>query len=73
MLILTVSLVAVHAFLLAETQYLWEDATYVKVMLAETAENRIEFRVFRSEAEARAWLLAEEGTAQSTSAPGDTD
>jgi PAT family beta-lactamase induction signal transducer AmpG len=34
MLILTISLVAVHAFLLAETQYLWEDATYVKVMLA---------------------------------------
>ena len=34
MLILAVSLVAVHAFLLAETQYLWENATYVKVMLA---------------------------------------
>jgi PAT family beta-lactamase induction signal transducer AmpG len=34
MLILTISLVAVHAFLLAETQYLWENATYVKVMLA---------------------------------------
>jgi len=34
MLIMTVSLVAVHAFLLAETQYLWENATYVKVMLA---------------------------------------
>ena len=34
MLILTVSLVALHAFLLAETQYLWENATYVKVMLA---------------------------------------
>jgi Zn-finger nucleic acid-binding protein len=34
MLILTVSLVAIHAFLLAETQYLWENATYVKVMLA---------------------------------------
>ena len=34
MLILTISLVAAHAFLLAETQYLWEDATYVKVMLA---------------------------------------
>jgi len=31
---LTVSLVAAHAFLLAETQYLWENATYVKVMLA---------------------------------------
>jgi PAT family beta-lactamase induction signal transducer AmpG len=34
MLILTISLVAVHALLLAETQYLWENATYVKVMLA---------------------------------------
>ena len=34
MLVLTISLVAVHAFLLAETQYLWENATYVKVMLA---------------------------------------
>jgi len=34
MLVLTVSLVALHAFLLAETQYLWENATYVKVMLA---------------------------------------
>ena len=34
MLILTISLVAVHAFLLAQTQYLWENATYVKVMLA---------------------------------------
>lgn len=34
MLMLTVSLVAVHAFLLAQTQYLWENATYVKVMLA---------------------------------------
>ncbi len=34
MLILTISLVAIHAFLLAETQYLWENATYVKVMLA---------------------------------------
>ena len=34
MLVLTISLVALHAFLLAETQYLWEDATYVKVMLA---------------------------------------
>jgi len=34
MLVLTVSLVAVHAFLLAETQYLWENSTYVKVMLA---------------------------------------
>jgi PAT family beta-lactamase induction signal transducer AmpG len=34
MLILTVSLVATHAFLLAETQYLWENSTYVKVMLS---------------------------------------
>ena len=34
MLVLTISLVAMHAFLLAETQYLWENATYVKVMLA---------------------------------------
>jgi PAT family beta-lactamase induction signal transducer AmpG len=34
MLILTISLVALHAFILAETQYLWENATYVKVMLA---------------------------------------
>jgi Zn-finger nucleic acid-binding protein len=34
MLILTITLVAAHAFLLAETQYLWENATYVKVMLA---------------------------------------
>ncbi len=34
MLVLTVSLVAIHAFLLAETQYLWENTTYVRVMLA---------------------------------------
>jgi len=34
MLVLTVSLVAIHAFLLAETQYLWENTTYVKVMLS---------------------------------------
>jgi PAT family beta-lactamase induction signal transducer AmpG len=34
MLILTISLVALHAFLLAETQYLWENTTYVKVMLS---------------------------------------
>ena len=34
MLMLTVSLVAVHAFLLAQTQYLWQDTTYVKVMLS---------------------------------------
>ena len=34
MLILTVSLVGVHAFLLAQTQFLWQDTTYVKVMLS---------------------------------------
>lgn len=34
MLMLTVSLVAVHAFLLAQTQYLWQDTLYVKVMLS---------------------------------------
>ncbi len=34
MLFLTVSLVAVHAFLLAETQFLWRDTTYVKAMLS---------------------------------------
>ena len=34
MLVLTVSLVAMHAFLLAETQYLWENTTYVRVMLS---------------------------------------
>jgi PAT family beta-lactamase induction signal transducer AmpG len=34
MYVLTVSLVAIHTFLLAETQYLWENTTYVKVMLA---------------------------------------
>ena len=34
MLVLTIALVAVHAFLLAETQYLWKNATYVKVMLS---------------------------------------
>jgi PAT family beta-lactamase induction signal transducer AmpG len=34
MLVLTISLVAVHAFLLAETQYLWENTTYVRAMLA---------------------------------------
>jgi PAT family beta-lactamase induction signal transducer AmpG len=34
MLILTISLVALHAFLLAQTQYLWENSLYVKVMLA---------------------------------------
>jgi len=34
MLILTISLVGVHAFLLAQTQYMWTDSTYVKVMLS---------------------------------------
>ena len=34
MLFMTTVLVAVHAFLLAETQYLWEDTFYVKVMLS---------------------------------------
>jgi MFS transporter, PAT family, beta-lactamase induction signal transducer AmpG len=34
MLVLTISLVAIHAFLLAQTQYLWENAVYVKVMLS---------------------------------------
>ena len=34
MLVLTISLVAAHAFLLAETQYLWENTLYVKIMLA---------------------------------------
>lgn len=34
MLILTVSLVAIHAILLAQTQFLWENSTYVKTMLA---------------------------------------
>jgi PAT family beta-lactamase induction signal transducer AmpG len=34
MLLVTITLVAAHAFLLAETQYLWKDAFYVKVMLS---------------------------------------
>lgn len=34
MLFLTISLVAAHAFLLAETQVLWQDTLYVKVMLS---------------------------------------
>jgi Zn-finger nucleic acid-binding protein len=34
MLFLTVTLVALHAFLLAETQYLWQDTLYVQVMLS---------------------------------------
>jgi PAT family beta-lactamase induction signal transducer AmpG len=34
MLLLTVSLVGVHAFLIAQTQHLWQDSTYVRVMLS---------------------------------------
>jgi PAT family beta-lactamase induction signal transducer AmpG len=34
MLLFTVSLVAVHAFVLAQTQQLWQDTTYVRVMLS---------------------------------------
>lgn len=34
MLILTVFLVALHAFLLAQTQFMWQDTLYVKVMLS---------------------------------------
>ncbi len=34
MLLLTISLVAIHAFLVAQTQHLWQDTTYVRVMLS---------------------------------------
>ena len=34
MLFLTVTLVGVHAFLLAQTQFLWQDTLYVRVMLS---------------------------------------
>jgi len=34
MLILTISLLGVHAFLIAQTQHLWQDTTYVRVMLS---------------------------------------
>jgi len=34
MLIAAISLVGVHALLLAQTQHLWEDTTYVRVMLS---------------------------------------
>ena len=34
MLIFTVSLVGIHAFVLAQTQHLWEDTLYVRVMLS---------------------------------------
>ncbi len=34
MLLLTVSLVGIHAFMIAQTQFLWQDTTYVRVMLS---------------------------------------
>jgi PAT family beta-lactamase induction signal transducer AmpG len=34
MLMLNISLLAVHAFLIAQTQHLWVDSTYVRVMLS---------------------------------------
>ncbi len=34
MLLLTVTLVAVHAFILAQTQFLWQDTAYVRAMLS---------------------------------------
>jgi PAT family beta-lactamase induction signal transducer AmpG len=34
MLLLAMSLLSIHAFLLAQTQHLWEDTTYVRVMLS---------------------------------------
>ena len=34
MLILTVSLLAVHAFLISQTQYMWENTIYVRFMLS---------------------------------------
>jgi PAT family beta-lactamase induction signal transducer AmpG len=34
MLMLTIALVGIHAFILAQTQFLWQDTTYVRVMLA---------------------------------------
>ena len=34
MLFIAMSLLAIHAFLLAQTQHLWEDTTYVRVMLS---------------------------------------
>ena len=33
-LFLTVSLVCLHAFMIAQTQFLWQDTTYVRVMLS---------------------------------------
>ena len=34
MMLLTVSLVGIHALLLAQTQFMWQDTTYVRVMLS---------------------------------------
>jgi len=34
MLIVTVSLLGVHAFLISQTQYMWQDTIYVRVMLS---------------------------------------
>ncbi len=34
MLLLTITLVASHAFLIASTQHLWQDSTYILVMLS---------------------------------------
>lgn len=34
MLILTTALVGAHAFLLAQTQFMWQDTTYIRVMLS---------------------------------------
>ncbi len=34
MLLLAVALVGIHAFLIAQTQHLWQDTTYVRVMLS---------------------------------------
>lgn len=34
MLLLTVSVVGLHAFLITQTQYLWQDTTYVRVILS---------------------------------------
>jgi len=34
MLILTTALVGIHAFMLAQTQFMWENSTYIRVMLS---------------------------------------
>lgn len=34
MLFLTIALVGLHAFMIAQTQFLWQDSTYVRVMLS---------------------------------------